>query len=183
MKKIIFFLFLFVYSSSSQQLEIIISINKAEFDNTTYKREKKDPLILRTVLHNRSADSVIIKYVPYFELEYSGDEPAYGKCFRLYELDSAGKYLYYPFDTYESFVTVAPYDSLTKEGYFTVSWPCRGAPPSGDWNFELKYYREITEEENYYIVKSRYTDAASKEMKKAWTGVLSSNIVKLKIKR
>lgn len=183
MKKIFFFLVLFIYSVPSQQLEVIISANKTEFENSIYKRDNSDPLKIRSVLYNRSADTITVKYDRYFELDYTGDEPAYGQCFRLYEIDSSGKYLYYQFDTYDAFVTIAPGDSIVNEGYYTVSWPCRGAPPAGDWKLELRFYREITVEDNYYIVKGRYTDIASKETKKAWTGVLSSNIIKLNIKR
>lgn len=183
MKKIIFFLVLLIISVPSQHLDVIIYANKTEIGKSIYKRGNNDLLKISSVLYNRSVDTVTVKFDRYFELDYTGEEPVYSNCFRLYEIDSAGKYLYYPFDTYEAFVTIAPGDSIVNEGYYTVSWPCRGAPPAGDWSLDLKFYKEITEEDNYYIVKSRYTDFASKEMKKAWTGILSSNTLKLKIKR
>lgn len=183
MKKIFFFLILLIYSATSQQLEIKISVNKTEFNNTNYKSNKKDPLILKSVLYNRSDDTIILKYDRYFVLNYTGNGPALVNCFRLYEVDTTGTYLYYPYDTFDAFVTVSPNDSIIKENYFTVSWPCRGAPPAGDWNLEIKYYSEINEEDNYYILKDRYIDIASKEMKKAWTGVLSSNKINIKINR
>ena len=81
------------------------------------------------------------------------------------------------------FVKILPKDSLTKEGEFEIFWPCRGAPPRGNWEFNIKYSKVLTNADNYFLFKGRYTDLTSKEFIKAWEGKFESNTINIRIIR
>lgn len=170
----------------SQDVTVKISSNKSEYMKIYSSNENTDPIIVSYVLYNNSADSIYIKFEPFFELTSVGDGyRGYSHCFRMEPVIINGEKVdrYYQFNQYSSFVRVAPNDSLVYEGEFDIFWPCRGAPPQGDWKFDITYRRELNKDENFYLVKGRYTDFTSKEFIKAWEGKLVSNTIGLTIQR
>lgn len=168
----------------AQGLDVKISADKTEINNTSFSDNMEDHVKIKYVLQNNSNDTVFVKFEPYFDVEYiPGETNGPGYCFRLFPLDSSGGFYRYAYDTFNSFVKISPGDSAVKENYFTISWLCRSMPPSGNWNFDIKFHSTLTAEINFYMVNSRYTDFTSKEYVKAWTGELLSNTIKLKVKR
>jgi hypothetical protein len=168
---------------NAQSLDMTISINGNEFNGN--RRSSGDTIILSCVLKNISGEPVLLRFSEqYFILQHSDDtERSYSHCFRLYPFDH--KKLYDPFfeRTKEDFIRLSPGEELRFSGSFSVSWLCRGAPPKGDWKFTMRYYRNITPDDNYYLLKSYYTDKLEKEfVSEAWTGVLSSNYVEFVVK-
>ncbi len=182
--KLIIAVVLLTALSYAQGLEVKISADKTEIYNSSFSSNMEDHVKIRYVLFNNSNDTVLVKFEPYFDVEYiPGENKGPGYCFRLFPLDSSGGFYRYAYDTYNSFIKIAPGDSAVKENYFTISWLCRSMPPSGDWNFDIKFHSTLTNEMNFYLVNSRYTDFTSKEYIKAWIGELSSNKINLKVKR
>lgn len=170
----------------SQDVTVNISANKSEYQKIYSRNENTDPIILNYTLHNNTADSILIKFEPFFELTYAGDGyEGYSHCFRMEPLEINGEKVNrnYRYNEYSSFVKVAPYDSLEYSGEFDIFWPCRGAPPGGDWKFNVTYRNKLTKDENYFLVKGRYTDFTSKEFIKAWEGELVSNTINVTILR
>ena len=186
MKTILISLFLLQYLAFSQDVTVSISSNKPTYKIVYGNTNAQDPIYIRYTLHNHTNDSIKVKFEPYFELDYiPNDEPGYGSCFRMYEKDTADKVYYWVFkpDLYSAFVTVPPMDSLVKEGEFDIYWPCRSAPPYGDWEFNIKYSRVLTNEDNFFLFQNRYTDSNSKEFVSAWEGKLESNTINIKLTR
>lgn len=170
----------------SQDVTVKISSYKSEYKKIYSSGESADPILMNYTLYNNTSDSILIKVDPSFDLEYSGDGyGGYSQCFRLEPIKINGiEYKRnYPFNEYNAFVKIAPYDSLVYECEFDIFWPCRGAPPVGDWSFNITYRRELTKEENYFLINGRYTDITSKEFINAWEGILVSNTVSLTIQR
>ncbi len=186
MKTIIILLLVITSNLTSQDVTIKISSNKSEYKKNYSSGENMDPILVNYTLYNNTSDSILIKFEPYFELIYAGDGyEGYSQCFRMEPVTINGEQVkrYYSYNEYSSFVKIAPNDSLLYRGEFDIFWPCRGAPPSGNWEFMIKYSRELTEEDNYFLFNSRYTDLNSKEFRKAWEGKLSSNSINIKILR
>ncbi len=170
----------------SQDVTVKISSNKSEYKKIYSLNENTDPILMNYTLYNNTADSVFIKFEPFFELTYVGDGyEGYSHCFRMEPLEINGEKVerYFKYNQYSSFVKVAPYDSLVYKGEFDIFWPCRGAPPGGDWKFNVTYRNKLTKDENYFLVKGRYTDFTSKEFIKAWEGELISNTISITILR
>lgn len=187
MKTIIILSILFISGNIfSQDVSVKISANKTEYQKIYTSGENTDPILLNYTLYNNTADSIFIKFEPSFELTYVGDAyKGYSHCFRLEPLKINGEKVdrYFNYNQYSSFVRVAPNDSLVYNSEFDVFWPCRGAAPLGDWTFNITYRRELNKDENYYLIKGRYTDFTSKEFIKAWEGKLVSNTISLSILR
>ncbi|NOS84279.1 MAG: hypothetical protein HOP31_03975 [Ignavibacteria bacterium] len=186
MKTIILLLLAVSVNIFSQDVTIKISANKSEYRKIYSLNENTDPILLNYTLHNSTADSILIKFDPFFELNHSSDGyEGYSHCFRMDPVKINGEEVdrYFKYNQYSSFVKVAPYDSLVYEGEFDIFWPCRGAPPRGDWKFNVTYSNKLTKDENYYLVNSRYTDFTSKEFIKAWEGELVSNTISITILR
>ncbi len=168
----------------AQALDVKISADKTEINNSSFSSNMEDHVKINYTLYNNSNDTVLVKFEPYFDVEYiPGETNGPGYCFRLIPLDSSGGFYRYAYDNYNSFVKLPPGESAVKENYFTISWLCRSMPPIGDWNFEIKFHSVLTVDMNFYLVNSRYTDFTSKEFIKAWTGELTSNTIKLKVTR
>ena len=170
----------------SQDVTVKISSNKSEYKKIYSSGENTDPILINYTLRNNTADSILIKFEPFFELTYAGDGyEGYSHCFRMEPLEINGEKVerFFKYNQFSSFVKVAPHDSLEYSGKFDVFWPCRSAPPWGDWKFSLIYRNKLTADDNYYLVNSRYTDFASKEFIKAWEGELVSNTINLTILR
>ena len=170
----------------SQDVSVKISADKSEYRKIYSLNENTDPIIINYTLYNNTADSILIKYEPFFELDRSSDGfEGFSHCFRMDPVKINGEKVnrYYKFNQYSSFVKVAPYDSLVYVGEFDIFWPCRSAPPRGDWKFNVIYRNILTKDENYYLVNSRYTDFASKEFINAWVGELVSNTISFTILR
>lgn len=186
MKTIILILLTASINILSQDVTVKISSNKSEYRKIYSLNENTDPILINYTLYNNTADSILIKYEPFFELSRRSDEyEGYSHCFRLQPVKINGEKVewYFKFNQYSSFVKVAPFDSLVYTGEFDIFWPCRSAPPRGDWNFNITYRNTFTKEGNYYLVNSRYTDFASKEFIKAWEGELVSNSINITILR
>ncbi|HMQ78948.1 MAG TPA: hypothetical protein PKE39_02565 [Ignavibacteria bacterium] len=186
MKTIIIVLIGLTMNILSQDVTVSISANKSEYQKIYSLNENTDPIILNYTLHNNTADSILIKFEPFFELTFIGDGyKGYSHCFRLEPIEINGEKVerYFKYNQYSSFVKVAPNDSLVYEGEFDIFWPCRSAPPWGDWKFNLTYRNKLTKDENYFLVKGRYTDFTSKEFIKAWEGELVSNTISFTILR
>lgn len=186
--KTIIILFLIVITSGifSQDVTVKISSNKSEYKKIYTSGVNMDLVQINYTLYNNTTDSILIKFEPYFELTYTGEGyEGYGHCFRMEPLKINGEEVkrYYSYNEYSSFVKIAPNDSLAYNGEFDVFWPCRGAPPAGDWQFNITYRNNFTKDENYFLVNSRYTDFKSKEFINAWEGELVSNTISLKILR
>ncbi|MCC7159068.1 MAG: hypothetical protein IT281_05995, partial [Ignavibacteria bacterium] len=82
--------------------------------------------------------------------------------------------------TKEAFVTIEPGSEYVHSNKFTIGWLCRSGPPLGNWVFDIRYIRNISEDDNYYFVKSYYTDKHEKIfVSDAWTGILESNTVRV----
>lgn len=186
MKTIILLLLAVSLNIFSQDVTVKISTNKNDYRKIYSLNENTDPILLNYTLYNNTADSLLIKFEPFFELTYVGDGyQGYSHCFRMEPIEINGEKVdrYFKYNQYSSFVKVAPYDSLVYESEFDIFWPCRGAPPGGDWKFNVTYRNKLTKDENYYLVNSRYTDFTSKEFIKAWEGELASNTIIITILR
>lgn len=186
MKTIIILLLAAVVNISSQDVTVKISSNKNEYQKIYSLNENTDPILITYTLYNNTADSILVKFEPFFELNRSSDGyEGYSHCFRMDPVKINGEEVdrYFKYNQYGSFVKVAPYDSLEYNGEFDIFWPCRGAPPWGDWKFNLTYRNKLTKDENYYLVNSRYTDFTNKEFIKAWEGELVSNTISVTILR
>lgn len=170
----------------SQDVTVKVAANKTEYQKVYSRNENTDPILLNYTLYNNTADSILIKFEPFFEITYAADEyEGYSHCFRIEPMKINGVKVdrYFKYNQYSSFVKIAPYDSLMYSGEFDIFWPCRGAPPRGDWKFNITYRNRLTKDENYYLVNSRYTDFASKEFIKAWEGELESNTISIAVLR
>lgn len=168
----------------SQDITVSLKADKEVYEKIYGWNNGDDLIKLTYTIHNNSDSPVKIKFEPYFDLEYTGDKVfGYNYCFRMYEriISRNGEIKDFKFDEYSAFVDIPPHDSVTGSGNFRISWLCRGAPPFGDWSFNIKYSRVITDEDNFYLAGSRYTDFNSKEFVKAWTGKLVSNSIYVKI--
>ncbi len=186
MKTIILLLLAAAVNIFSQDVTVKISSYKNEYQKIYSLNENTDPILITYTLYNNTADSIFIKFEPFFELTSVGDGyRGYSHCFRMEPVTINGEKVnrYYQYNQYSSFVKVAPYDSLEYNGEFDIFWPCRGAPPWGDWKFNVTYRNKLTKDENYYLVNSRYTDFTSKEFIKAWEGELVSNTISVTILR
>ncbi|MEO8513420.1 MAG: hypothetical protein ABI543_07670 [Ignavibacteria bacterium] len=186
MNKILLIILIFPIMVLSQDVSVSLSSDKQVY-NKTYDRSNENDLIeLTYTIHNNTNEPVKVKFEPFFDLEYTGDKVfGYNHCFRIYERVSKdkGEVKEFKYDESSSFEEIPAHDSLTKTGNFEISWLCRGAPPIGDWSFNIKYLRELTSEDNFYLLGSRYTDFTSKEFVKAWEGILNSNTIDIKILR
>jgi hypothetical protein len=186
--KTIIILFLLVISANifSQDVTVKIFSNKSEYKKIYTSGENTDPILVDYTLYNNTPDSILIKFDPYFELTYTGDEyEGYSQCFRFEPVKINGEEIKWRFmyNNYSSFIMVPPNDSIVYNGEFNIYWPCRGMPPRDDWSFNITYRNKFTKDENYYLVQSRYTDFSSKEFIKAWEGELVSNTISLTIQR
>ena len=180
MKAIILFLLGLSVNIFSQDVTVKISTNKSEYKKIYNSGENADPILVKYTLYNNTSDTILIKVEPSFDLEYSGEGyGGYSQCFRMEPLKVNGiEYKRnYKFNEYRAFVKIAPNDSLVNDGEFDIFWPCRGAPPVGDWSFNITYRRELTKEDNYFLINGRYTDITSKEFITAWQGKLVSNTI------
>lgn len=186
MKTIIVLLLSAAVNIFSQEVSVIISANKSEYRKTYSLNKNTDPIILTYTLFNNTADTVLIKFEPFFELTYTGNGyEGYSHCFRMEPVIIDGERVgrYYLYNQYSSFVKVAPADSMVFEGEFDIFWPCRGAPPRDDWKFNITYIRELNNDDNFYLVKGSYTDFTSKEFITAWEGELESNTISITVLR
>lgn len=186
MKKLILIILIYPVMIFSQDLTVSLTSDKDTYDKVYGWNNENDLIELTYTIHNNTNLPVKVKFEPFFDLEYTGDKAfGYDHCFRMYERISKdnGETKEFKYDEYSSFVDIPAHDSLTKSGNFIISWLCRGAPPIGDWSFDIRYKRELTKEDNFYLAKSRYTDFSSKEFINAWEGKLSSNTISIKIIR
>ncbi|HRJ84880.1 MAG TPA: hypothetical protein PK753_04325 [Ignavibacteria bacterium] len=170
----------------SQDVTVKISTNKSEYRKIYSLNENTDPILLDYTFYNNTSDSIYIKCEPFFELTYAGEGyTGYSHCFRMEAQKINGEDINrnYIFNQYGSFEKIAPNDSLVYNGEFDIFWPCRGAPPQGEWKFNLTYRRQLTKDDNYYLVNGRYTDVTSKEFVTAWEGELLSNTISLTVLR
>lgn len=183
--KPIFFVVLFssAFALYAQNLEMRIEINRTEFNK--HSRENEDTLIITCLFKNAGSESVMFRFSEQYFMLRMNDDNEYGHshCFRVYPSDYSKIYSINYERNKEDFFTLVPGEIFTYRGAYTVSWLCRGAPPEGDWKLTMSYNREITAEDNYYLVRSYYTDKAdSVFLPSAWTGRLSSNAVEFVVK-
>ena len=160
-----------------------ISINQTEFKK--YSRESEDTLFISCIFRNTGNEPVLFRFSErYFMLQQTDEsEGGFSHCFSVYPADYSRIYNRYYERTKEDFLRLAPGEELNYRGAYSVSWLCRGAPPRGDWKLKIMYDCEINESDNFYLVKSYYTETAdSVFIKDAWTGKLSSNTVEFVIK-
>lgn len=180
--KILLFAVLFSTMINAQELSVAIEINKTEYSRS-YARGN-DSMIITCRIKNNSSDTVIFRLADGLDMNYIGEGPDYaGHCFRTYPSIEFSEYLKPDYQRKpESFVKISPGEEIVQNIGFDIAWICRGAPPRGDWKFEIFYKRDITAEDNYLMFQSRYTDTYDKEFKEAWTGKLRSNSVEVVIK-
>lgn len=186
MNKILLLIIILPAMVLSQDITVSLSSDKAVYQKIYGRSNESDLIELTYTIHNNTGEPVKVKFEPYFDLEYTAEKVfGYSHCFRMYERISKenGETKEFNYDEYTAFADIPAHDSLTKTGKFEIGWLCRGAPPVGDWSFNIKYLRELTPEVNFYLLGSRYTDFTSKEFVKAWEGILNSNTIAIQILR
>jgi len=182
MKALFLILFLTASVSFAQDIEVTIVSDSAEY-NKRFSSGSERYMKITTTFKNNTTQSVYLKTDRQFDLNYFGEGTNWGHCFRVYEYDKVNDstFAYYKFHSYGSFVKIAPGEEFISNGYYSIGWLCRNAPPLGKWEFNVTYHYVLTAADNYSIEKSRYTDFTSKEFVDAWTGELRSNTIKITI--
>jgi hypothetical protein len=168
-------------SVPAQNIEVTITSDKTDYQG--YSRSTNDSIIITCKIKNIDTVAVILRMADVYIADYKS-KPGYewGHCFRIYP----AKGMVYEEQNSEvrmkdAFVTIKPGEEIQRSGSFKISWLCRGAPPLGDWAFDIIYERNITDEDNYYFIKD---DSGNyfKEFFKAWTGNIKSNTITINIK-
>lgn len=182
MKALFLILFLTSAVSFAQGIEVTIASDSAEY-NQRFAFGRERYMKITTTFKNNTAQSVYLKTDRQFDLSYFGERSSSGYCFRIYEYDKVNDstFTYHNSHSYESFVKIEPGEEFISNGYYSIGWLCRSAPPWGKWEFDITYHAVLTEKDNYYLVNSRYTDFTSKEYVEAWTGELKSNTIRVMI--
>lgn len=156
-------------------MSVIIDVNSTDFF-------RNDSLQITVKLQNQGNEPVKFRKANGLILNYAGD--VWSHCFRVYP---ENRNVVYNSDferTINDFITLQPGEEISETGAYSIAWLCRSIPPRDSvWNFDLLYYREITDEDNYYLFKSRYSDKYDKEFTKAWTGILESNKIQISYAR
>jgi len=174
------FLLLPVVSLTQQRdVEAVISAELLQHTEHFYKDSIK---ITITLKNNTTNDIKIRMQHGYFVLFVSEEKYSYNHCFELYP---AGNVLtrYSDERSEDSFVTIPAGGEYTDSKFFYMGWLCRHGSPRGEWNFIISYNRAITAEDNYYNLKSYYSDKPEKVfVEDAWIGEIESNKVKIKLR-
>ncbi len=177
---LIFFLICSSVVIYSQDLTVSIELNKTEFHQ--YNRNGNDSVVLTYKIKNTGDKTVLLRLADGVEANYTDEDGSYhDHCFRTY---TGGDYraMYKPDyqRTPEAFVTIEPGGEIIQTSALNIGWVCRGGAPRGDWKFNITYNRTITEEDNYCMFKSRYSESYNKEsVEGAWTGTLKSNSIEI----
>jgi hypothetical protein len=167
--------------SLTQQRDVEATISAEVFKHTEHFYNDSIKITL-TLKNNTINDFKIRMQHDYFALFISEEKYSYNHCFELYP---AGNVLtrYSDERSEDSFVTIPAGGEYSDSKYFRMGWLCRNAPSRGEWNFSISYNRMITPEDNYYHLKSYYSDKPEKVfVEDAWIGEIESNKVKIKLR-
>lgn len=181
-KYILIFTIILVNNLSSQNrsgsdLEAFIEIEKTEYEKYSSKNGN-DSLIITLKIKNTGNDTVLFRMADEFDLGYSSNFSSH--CFRINpHMEGLTAYQQDYERNYNSFVKIAPGEEVIAKKSYYLTWLCRSMPPRKEWNFKLSYYREITDDDNYLMIKSMYSDSYTKEYIKAWTGTITSNKIEI----
>lgn len=165
--------------SQKRDVEAIISAELLQHHEHNYKDSIRITLVLKNIT---GSDIKIRTQHEYFALFIAEEKFDYNHCFELYP---TGNILerYSEERSEDSFVTIPAGGEYRESKYFIMGWLCRNAPPRGEWNFSISYNRNITAEDNYYHLKSYYSDKPEKIfVEDAWTGQIESNKVMIKLR-
>jgi hypothetical protein len=185
MKPIITFSIIFFSMVNLSQSQIVMNIQTDKTEYKSYGRGSEDTIKVTYSIKNTGSESVILRWDDeFFSVSYiKEDGYSYSHCFTVYPGDYSKMYIEDYNRTKESFITIRPGEEITRTEPFAISWLCRGAPPRGDWEFNLTYNREITKDDNYYLLKRYYADVYDKEfVEDAWVGTIKSNSVRVVLK-
>ena len=163
-----YFILLFLSTGClSQELEVSIRTNKTDY-------QRNDSIYISTVFKNVSGST--IKFLTKGRFE-TGDY-----CFTVHPVgDNIFNYL--KNIRKEDFVTLESGAEYVLSGYYNVFWPCRGMPPKGNWNLDIRFVLNITPNENKYYVIEGEEIIDTKQVTDAWTGNAVSDPVSIVIKR
>lgn len=165
--------------SHKNDVEAIISAEVLKHPEHFYNDSIKITLTLK---NNTSNEIKIRMQHDYFALFVSEGKFHYNHCFQLFP---AGNVLtrYSEERAEDSFVTIPAGGEFTDSKFFYMDWLCRNGPPRGEWYFIISYNRAITAEDNYYHLKSYYSDKPEKVfVEDAWVGEIESNKVNIKLR-
>jgi hypothetical protein len=177
--QILFILVILSAGVYSQDLEVFIETDKAEYKRYSYY-SGSDSIKITYKIKNTGTNTVVFRLADSFDLNYTGEETGYyGHCFTV---NAATSYRQIGYGrTKESFVEINPGGEISYTGYYYIGWLCRSAPPRGNLTFEISYERTVLPEDNYYMFKSYYSGEYEKIFTEAWTGTVKSNKVTISI--
>ncbi len=169
----------------TQGLDVSIETDKTEYSGYSYNKEA-DPILITCKIKNGGLSPVTFRLASMYSLNFVSKEGEFSNnhCFRLNLFSENGSW--HSFDeserTKEAFVTIEPGSEYVHSSKFSIGWLCRSGPPFGNWTFDIRYSRNVTAQDNYYLVKSYYTEKPEKVfVSDAWTGSLESNIMRVTI--
>ncbi len=179
MNKFILILMMLILTEAGQSQNVEVTIASSKNEYSGYTRSTEDSIIISYKIKNTGNEPVVFRLTGSYKLNYIS-EPGFewGHCFfmRSAEQETVFDEQNLEERRQDAFITINPGDEFEKRESYRISWLCRGAPPRSDWTFDITYSRNITVEDNYYFIKD------SKKFVKAWTGDISSNTIRIKIK-